>query len=197
MAELDSCNRLILDLRGNAGGGLAFLRVMSYLTPDRVPVGYSVTRARANAGYSKESLTVFDRIPAQKLALVWLALKFGIGDDSVSLFTEKLGAQPFHHRLVVLVDGETTGAGERIAAFVKERQLGPIVGTKTAGRLICCSLYKVGHGYFVRVPARAWFTWNGELLEDKGVAPDFPVESSLDNTADPQLDRAIEVARSL
>ncbi len=197
VAELSSCNRLIVDLRGNAGGGLAFLRVMSYLTPDRVPVGYSVTRAKADAGYSKEGLKVFDRIPAQKLALVWLALKFGIGDDSVSLFTEKLGAQPFHRRLVVLVDGETTGAGERIAAFVKERQLGPIVGTKTAGRLICCSLYKVGHGYFVRVPARAWFTWNGELLEDKGVAPDSPVEASSDNEADPQLDRAIEVARTL
>ena len=197
VAELSSCQRLIVDLRGNAGGGLAFLRVMSYLTPDRLPVGYSVTRARAEAGYSKESRAVFDRIPAQKIALVWLALKFGFRDDSVSLFTEQLGTQPFHQKLVVLVDGETTGAGERIAAFARERQLGPIVGSNTAGRLICCSLYKVGHGYFVRVPARAWFTWNGEMLEDKGVVPDITVEPSADGLGDPQLDRAIEVVRQL
>ena len=35
--ELNGCSRLIIDLRGNAGGGLAFLRVMIYLTPERIP----------------------------------------------------------------------------------------------------------------------------------------------------------------
>jgi C-terminal processing protease CtpA/Prc len=67
--ELNGCNRLIIDLRGNAGGGLAFLRVMSYLTPERIPVGYSVTRDRAESAYTKESLATFDRIPSQKAAL--------------------------------------------------------------------------------------------------------------------------------
>jgi len=67
------------------------------------------------------------------------------------------------------VDESTTGAGERIAAFAQERKLAPVVGARTAGRLICCSVYKVGYGYFVRIPARAWYTWSGELLEEKGV----------------------------
>ena len=82
---------------------------------------------------------------------------------------------PFHDRVVVLVDETTTGAGERIAAFAQERKLAPVVGTRTAGRLICSSVYKVGHGYFVRVPARAWYTWSGELLENKGVLPEHVV----------------------
>jgi C-terminal processing protease CtpA/Prc len=172
ISQLSGCNRLIVDLRGNAGGGLAFLRVMSYLTPDRVPVGYSVTRARAQAGYTKESLPVFDKIPAKKAGLLLLALKFGFRDDSVSIFTEGLGAKPFHGRIAIVVDETTTGAGERIAAFAKERGLATIVGTRTAGRLICSSTYKVGNGYFVRVPARAWYTWSGEMLEGRGVAPD-------------------------
>ncbi len=76
--ELRGCERLVVDLRGNAGGGLAFLRVMSYLTPERLPVGYSVTRARAETKYSKETLAIFDRIPSRKLALIWLVLKFGL-----------------------------------------------------------------------------------------------------------------------
>ncbi len=195
--ELHGCERLILDLRGNAGGVLAFLRVMSYLTPERVPVGYSVTRARAEMGYSKESLAAFDRIPSQKVSLIWLALKFGFRDDSVRIVTEGLGGMPFHGKVAVLVDGSTTGAGERIAAFAQERKLAPVVGTRTAGRLICCSVYKVGNGYFVRIPSRAWYTWRGELLEDKGVVPDCDVPDGHGPETDTQLDRAVQVVRSL
>ena len=195
--ELTGCERLIIDLRGNAGGGLAFLRVMSYLTPERLPVGYSVTRARAETNYSKDTLAIFNHIPSQKAALIWLALKFGFRDDSVSIVTEGLGAQPFHGRVALLVDESTTGAGERIAAFAQERKLAPVVGARTAGRLICCSVYKVGQGYFVRIPARAWYTWSGELLEEKGVVPDYAVAKGHQQTADVQLDQAVDVVRSL
>ena len=195
--ELAGCNRLIIDLRGNAGGGLAFLRVMSYLTPERIPVGYSVTRARAETSYSKETLTTFDRIPSQKAALLLLALKFGFRDDSVSIVTEGLGAKPFHGRTAVVVDQSTTGAGERIAAFAQERKLAPVVGAQTAGRLICCSVYKISQGYYVRIPARAWYTWRGELLEGKGVSPDCSVRGGQSASPDFQLNRAIDIVQSL
>jgi C-terminal processing protease CtpA/Prc len=192
--DLKGCDRLIIDLRGNAGGGLAFLRVMSYLTPDRVPVGYSVTRARAATNYSKESLATFGRIPSRKSGLIWLVLRFGLRDDSVAVVTEGLGRMPFHGKMAVVVDESTTGAGERIAAFAQERGLAPVIGSRTAGRLTCCSLYKVGHGYFVRIPARAWYTWRGELLETKGVTPDCEANTG---GADDQLARAVDVVRSL
>ncbi len=195
--ELNGCNRLIIDLRGNTGGGLAFLRVMSYLTPERIPVGYSVTRARAETNYSKESLATFDRIPSHKAALLLLALKFGFRDDSVTIVTEGLGPRPFHGRTVVLVDESTTGAGERIAAFAQERHLAPVVGTPTAGRLICCSTYKISHRYYVRIPARAWYTWRGELLEGTGVRPDCTVHRRQSSFGDAQLAGAIQAAVTL
>ena len=195
--ELRGCDRLVVDLRGNTGGGLAFLRVMSYLTPERLPVGYSVTRARAETNYSKETLAIFDRIPSRKAALIWLVLKFGFRDDSVSILTEGLGSMPFHGRTAILVDDSTTGAGERIAAFAQERKLAPVVGARTAGRLICCSVYKVSHGYYVRIPTRAWYTWSGELLEAKGVVPECIVTDGQGGDADLQLERAVDVVRSL
>ena len=195
--ELNGCNRLIIDLRGNAGGGLAFLRVMSYLTPERIPVGYSVTRARAETAYSKETLTTFDRIPSQKATLILLALKFGFRDDSVSIVTEGLGSKLFHDRVVLLVDESTTGAGERIAAFAQERRLAPVVGAQTAGRLICCSIYKISHGYYIRIPARAWYTWHGELLEGRGILPDCRVPEGRSSDRDFELERAVAVVQDL
>ncbi len=44
--ELTGENRdhLIIDLRGNIGGGLASLRLMSCLCADRRPIGYSLTK---------------------------------------------------------------------------------------------------------------------------------------------------------
>jgi C-terminal processing protease CtpA/Prc len=42
IASLEGCSRLIVDLRGNTGGGIGGLRLMSYLTPEKLEVGYSV-----------------------------------------------------------------------------------------------------------------------------------------------------------
>src|SRR5579871_3101764 len=47
LGELSSFNNLVLDLRGHLGGGLGVLRLMSHLTPDKLPIGYTVTRKRA------------------------------------------------------------------------------------------------------------------------------------------------------
>ena len=64
------CGRLIIDLRGNTGGGIGCLRLMSYLTPGQVPAGYSLTRKRAANSFRKEDLPVFNRIPSRKLGLL-------------------------------------------------------------------------------------------------------------------------------
>ena len=42
-----SIKRLLIDLRGNPGGGIGGLRIMSHLTPSRLPIGYSIDRPTA------------------------------------------------------------------------------------------------------------------------------------------------------
>src|ERR1700693_157290 len=83
------CERLIIDLRGNTGGGIGCFRLVSYLTPDRVLGGLSVTRRRAEQSFSKEKLPVFDRIPSKKIGLIGLLLKFARRDQSVAIATER------------------------------------------------------------------------------------------------------------
>lgn len=178
IAELKAsgCDRLVLDLRGHASGGLAFLRVMSNLTAGRMIGGYSITRRGAEKGIAKEKLKKFDWIPSQKWQLPWLVVTHGLGDPSVQIVTEGLGPQSFHGRTVLLVDKHTTGAGERIAAFAAENNLATIIGTQTAGKLVCSDSVQVGNGYLVRVPARVWYTGKGRLLEAVGVQPDVEID---------------------
>jgi carboxyl-terminal processing protease len=200
VADLRDCNRLIIDLRGNTGGGIGGLRLMSYLTPDKRPVGYSLTKKRAAKGYRREDLTRFGRIPSRKIALLGLILRYGFIDRSVALVTEGLGPQPFHGRVVILVNQHSASAAEMLAGFAQENHLATIVGTKTPGRLLSGGALKVAHGFVLGLPTAGYFTWQGTLLEGKGVEPDHPVELSYDGLReghDMQMEKAIEVVRQL
>ena len=139
VAELSSCDRLILDLRGHLGGGLGVLRLMSYLTPEKIPIGFTLSRKRAESGYEKEKLPRLDRLPTHlpnPLGVASLAFRFGGRDSSVVLVSEGLGLQKWHGRIAILVNEHTVSAGEMVAAFAAENKLATIVGTETAGRLI-------------------------------------------------------------
>ena len=190
------CKRLIIDLRGNESGGLAFLRLAGYLTPDRRTIGYSVTRRGAERS-GMGTLKVFDWIPSGKLGLPWLAVKYGFSDPSVRVATEGLGTYLFHGRTVLLVDEATTGAGERVAAFAADEHLCSIVGARTAGKVICSDSKSVGNDFFVRIPGRAWYTPARRLVEGAGVEPNVYVAQGEDASRDPQLDRAMQIASSL
>src|SRR5207249_4624492 len=121
--HLKDSTRLIVDLRGNTGGGIGGLRLMSYLTPEKKEVGYSLTRARKEKGYAREALPRFGRIPSHEATLLWLALRYGFIDKSILVVTEGLGPQQFHDRIIILVNEHTSSAGEMVAAFSQENGL--------------------------------------------------------------------------
>ena len=197
---LDGCSRLIVDLRGNTGGGIGGLRLMSYLTPAKLEVGYSLTRKRQERGYRREELTRFGRIPSRKAALFWLAARYAFVEKSIVVVTEGLGERRFHGRVVLLVNEHTASAGEMVSAFAEENSLATIVGTKTPGRLLSGSAYKVGHGYILGLPVAAYLTWQGRMLENNGIVPKFSIELSrdaLNEGRDTQLETAQHVLNSL
>jgi carboxyl-terminal processing protease len=194
--------RLIADLRGNIGGGLGSLRLMSYLCSGKSEIGYSLTRGRLRKGYRKESLTRIGKIPATKAELVMMAVRFKVlqRDRSMVLVTEGLGPQPFHGRIVVLINEHTHSAAEMVASFGKQNHHATIVGTRTAGEVLGGANFKLPGGYILRMPVAGWYTWQGDCIEGKGVEPDFVVENSPDSLGagvDTQLDRALEVVKSL
>ena len=200
IAQLKDSTRLIVDLRGNTGGGIGGLRLMSYLTPGKKEVGYSLTRARKEKGYARERLPRFGRIPSHKATLFWLALRYGFIDKSILVVTEGLGPQKFHGRVVILVNEHTASAGEMVAAFAEENGLATIVGKKTPGRLLSGTTFRVKPGYILGLPVAAYLTWQGNLIEGKGVTPSVSVELSSDQLIagdDAQMQQALEVVKSM
>lgn len=199
VADLD-CPRLIFDLRGNSGGGIGCLRLMSLLCPDRRGVGYAVGRKQLQDGFEKGRLPQFDSIPDSKLKVIPLAIRFGLAGRSVAVFSENLGPQKHHGRSVILQNEHSASASEMALAFAEEYRLAPIVGNRTPGRLVGASSVKVGYGYRLALPVATYFTWADRNLEGVGVAP--TVDEAIHAEAllageDNQLRRALEVVTQL
>ncbi len=116
------------------------------------------------------------------------------------MVTEGFGQRRFHGRVVLLVNEHTASAGEMVSAFVEEYNLATIVGTKTPGRLLSGSAYKVGHGYILGLPVAAYLTWQGRMIENNGILPKFSIELSRDalkEGRDTQLKTAVQIVESM
>lgn len=202
--KLGAVDRLIIDLRGNTGGGVGALRVMSILTPDKIPVGFALDRRRVSATLEseKQSFRRFSRIPSSKKSLWPMALQFApvmMTKKPIVLQTEGLGHRPFHGKIVLLVNRHTVSAAEMIVAFARENNLARIVGEKTAGRLLAATSVKVGHGFRLALPTGAYYTWRGSILEGIPIEPDHAIQFDWRDRrlgTDRQLNYAIESLRN-
>src|SRR4029077_14771179 len=109
---------------------------------------------------SEERLPRIGGIPSGKLGLLALAVKFKVlhRDRSMVLQTEGLGLQPFHGRIVILIDEFSHSAAEMVAAFAKDNQLAVLAGNRTAGEVLGGANFRVGNGYYLRLPLTGLYT---------------------------------------
>jgi C-terminal processing protease CtpA/Prc len=196
--KLGKMDSLIIDLRGNTGGGIGALRVMSLLTSGKIPVGFALDKKRVTPDLDSEKprFRRFNAIPASKKALWPLALKFApamLAKTPIVLETEGLGRKDFHGKVILLVDRHTASAAEMIVAFAHENNLARIVGENTAGRLLSATSVKVGQGFRLALPTGAYYTWKGTVLEGTPIEPDELVEFDW-QTARRNKDRQLEFA---
>jgi C-terminal processing protease CtpA/Prc len=193
--KAQGCDRLIIDLRGCLGGSLGFAHLVSYLCPDRIPIGYDVTRKRLQRGYN---VAQFPRVPmpSSTLGLLFSLARFSVQDKSLMLLTQGLGKQPFHGRVVVLVNEWTNSAGEMAAQFAKDTKLATVVGNQTRGNVLGSTMFNVGNGYQLYLPIFGWYSPSGTYTEGSGVLPDVPIDIDPDRLAygeDAQLSKALEL----
>ncbi len=192
-------DRLIIDLRGNIGGSLGFARLASYMCSGQIPIGNSLTPKRLRTGYDRESLPRVP-MPGNKIEAIMTLGRFAFRDKSVVLLTQGSGPQPFHGKIVLLVNEWTNSAAEMLTSFAKEHNLATVVGTKTAGNVLGAANFKVGGGYWLRLPVFGWYTSRGESLDGKSVTPHITVDvdpCSLISGVDRQMAKALEVIGQL
>ncbi|HJT71308.1 MAG TPA: S41 family peptidase [Terriglobales bacterium] len=189
------CDRLIIDLRGNIGGSLGFARLASYMCPGQIPIGHSLTPKRLRSGYDSAKLPRVP-MPRTKPELILTLGLFAFRDKSVMLMTQGVGPQPFHGRIVILINEWTNSAAEMLANFAAENGLAKLVGKKTRGNVLGAANFHVGGGYWLRIPVFGWFTSKGQSLEGEGVSPDVEIENRPEKLAanvDEELNKAVDV----
>jgi C-terminal processing protease CtpA/Prc len=189
------CDRLIIDLRGCLGGSLGFARLVSYLCPGRIPIGYDITRRRLLRGYDVRKLPRVP-MPSTRAALLQCLLRFSLRDKSLVLMTQGLGPQPFHGRTAILINEFTNSAGEMAAQFAKDANLATLIGRKTMGNVLGGTMLDVGSGYRIYLPIFGWYSPDGTYAEGVGIEPDLEVDIDPNDLAggeDGQLNKAVEV----
>ncbi len=102
--------------------------------------------------------------------------------------------------LVVLINRGSASASEIVAGAIRDDKRGLLVGEKTFGKGSVQNVHELSDKSQLRVTVAAWLTPSGDKIHKVGIAPDIEVERTADdvkNERDPQLERAIEAARSL
>ena len=97
---------------------------------------------------------------------------------------------------VVIVDRETSSAAELLAAAIKEYQIAPIVGMRTAGSVGLAAPQPLSDGSAIQITIRRLAAPSGAPIDKQGVQPDFEANLTVDDLQrgdDPQLLRALEI----
>lgn len=210
LEALSDSRGLIIDLRGNGGGGVGFMRLLNHLSSESYEIGTFVTGPRS-LELPTQNLVFFvlDEVPRFKIQLPFLAAHY-LWKKVLSRITHKPlcirlqakgGKQcPFHGRTVILTNQHTASAAEMVVAAAKENELATIVGLPTAGRVRGGTRTKLPHGFWLMLPGGLFVTSKGTNPDGAPITPHVHVP--FDPVAarkgqDTQLERAIEVVRSL
>ncbi len=96
--------------------------------------------------------------------------------------------------LVVLVNEGTASGAEIVAGAIRDHERGVLIGQHTFGKGSVQSPIDLSDGSHLRLTIAHWFTPDGQLIAETGLAPHIEVSLSEEDMAegrDPQLEAAI------
>lgn len=159
--------KIILDLRNNPGGYL--------------PVAQNI------AGWFLEK--------GQVVAIE----DFGEDKERRELVAEG-NARLFTYPIIVLINQGSASGSEILAGALRDNRGVMLLGETSFGKGSVQELTELRGGFSLKITIAKWLTPKGYSIADKGLEPDIMVEltqDDYDQGRDPQLDRAIEIIRTL
>ncbi len=91
----------------------------------------------------------------------------------------KAKSNPVKTPLAVLINPQTVGAAEALAGMLRISGLAYLVGSPTAGQARTYQEFTLTNGQKLRIGQSPVTLGNGEVISDKGVAPDLFVETTV------------------
>ena len=123
---------------------------------------------------------------------------FGRGGEKIH---RSKGYAIFNSQSTVIIVNNGSASASEILAGALQDQLGvKLVGAKTFGKGSVQTLQELKDGSTIKVTVAKWVLPKGRVLENNGIQPDYAVEiteADIEKEKDPQLDKAIEVLRTL
>ena len=122
------------------------------------------------------------------------------GDGTENLFKSSGDASLKNYPLVILVNKGSASASEILAGALRDNRKVPLIGETTFGKGSVQEIHELAGGSSLKVTIAKWYTPSGASIDENGIKPDIEVKRSdedINNEKDPQLDRAIEIIKSL
>lgn len=187
--RLNSYSRVIIDLRGNAGGSFpAMLRALSPFKCGSPAVG---ELWRSQAGYSNEPVAMQDDLRAKsQLELFQISNRVSLTPFTAAPKSETKPAASetktcFNGSVLVLIDNNTSSVSEIFAESLRAGARSHVWGWTTAGQVVMARWFPVGSlgggDYAISIPIAGYRTSSGEELERKGVTPEKELYYNLEN----------------
>jgi len=107
------------------------------------------------------------------------------------VFRAKPGGRATQVPLVVLIDHGSASASEIVAAAVRDRGRGVLIGEQSFGKGSVQNLHQLADKSTIRITTARWLSPNEQPLHGVGLTPDIPVPAATNGT-DAALDRAVQ-----
>lgn len=119
--------------------------------------------------------------------------EFGGGERE--LYKAQGNAKLISYPLVVLINEGSASGSEILAGALRDNRGVKLIGKSSFGKGTVQQLEKLSDGSSLKITIAKWLTPEESLITDHGLEPDIEVEAS--DEGDPQLDKAIEILKSL
>ena len=175
----DQYAHLIIDLRDNGGGSLDAPVVLGrFLTQDYIDAGVYLTRKwflKEARPANKEDIL---KMPYLK-EFTYQAIGKMYQEEAAFRMVLPPHQQPiFKGKVYVLINNNTASACEPLINLLQKKNIATLVGTKSAGEMLTGQYFNINDDYKAFIPIADYQTAEADRLDQKGVAPDYEVNSN-------------------
>ena len=119
-------------------------------------------------------------------------------DGKIQIEATKLDPIMPNTKLIVLIDEGSASASEIVAGALQDNGRATLVGQKSFGKGSVQEMQDLGKGASLKLTIAKWLTPKDREIDHRGIEPDVKISLTEDDqktNRDPQLDKAVELAR--